>query len=470
MADGMDAQAGHVLIVDDDHEMCRMLAMLLERKGFEAVSAHDGNTAIESLTRVEPDVVLLDVRLPGPDGMVVLRHARSLYPGLPILIITGYAGVDGAVEALKAGAYDYLPKPFDNSQVAQAVSCAMAERPRARRVDNLPKAVQGSERLRRLMGPSGTVERLAADVVRVANTDFSVVILGETGTGKELVADVIHQSSRHAEGPFVAVDCGAIPEDLLENELFGHEKGSYTGADERQAGKFEAAQGGTLFLDEIANMPLASQAKLLRVLQERRFFRVGGTEAIRVDARVVAASNEDLRQAHAAGRFRQDLLYRLNEFPIRIPPLRERREDIPYLAERFLAETAGELEKTLPALTEAAQRRLQAFDWPGNVRELRSAVRRAALLAEDRIDEEHLQLGGGGPADVPRSDCEEALSPDGRSLKEILRGRMQEMEHEILRQALEQTGGNKAAVARLLKVDYKTAHSKLNKFGITTEG
>ncbi len=464
----MDNERGIVLLVDDDPSICRMLSVLLEREGLEVAQAHDGHATIDALNGQEPDLLLLDINIPAPDGMEVLRWARKRYPRLPVVVITAYAGVGGAVEAIKAGAYDYLPKPFNNSEVLRVVKRALGERERIVRVDQLPRVAQSGERLFHLMGRGPGITRLVGDVMRVASTDFSVIIYGETGSGKELVARAIHSASSRAKGAFVAVDCGAIPETLIENELFGHERGAFTGAHQRQIGKFEAAQGGTLFLDEVANLPLSAQAKLLRAIQERVIHRVGGNQEVKIDVRIVVACNEDLNKAVSSGAFRHDLLYRLNEFSIRIPPLRERKEDIEHLSARFLGEVSGELHKEVMGIAQDALKALQSFTWPGNVRELRSTLRHAALMAEGQITVSHLRIPDAVAQGVPVFDVEQLrFSLDGPSLREFVGQGSDELERKLILQALKQTHGNKAEVARLLKVDYKTVMNKLKKLGIT---
>jgi len=347
---------------------------------------------------------------------------------------------------------------------------ALAERELKRKIKHLSNQLQDAMSLSSMMGPSDAVRRIISDVNRVAKSDFSVVILGETGSGKELVAKAIHNVSPRSESHFVPVDCGAIPETLLESELFGHEKGAFTGAHRQKPGKLEAAKDGSLFLDEILNMPLGSQAKLLRVLQEKKLYRVGGTNPLSVDVRLLVASNKDLESAVVSGSFRRDLFYRLNEFTIKIPPLRERKEDIPYLAKRFLEATNLDLDKNVEGLSESAINSLLTYDWPGNVRQLRSTIRRAVLLADDMITEEHLDMGG-----VPAPGL--TLPPDIRgmpwedlSLKEIVRRSNVAVEREVLTKVLQYTAGNKARAARLLKIDYKTIHTKIKQLGIPIDG
>jgi two-component system nitrogen regulation response regulator GlnG len=317
------------------------------------------------------------------------------------------------------------------------------------------------------MGSSEAIVKISADVARVSGSDFTVLLLGETGTGKDLVARAIHQASARAGGPFVAVDCGAIPETLFESELFGHEKGSFTGADRSRPGKFEVAAGGTLFLDEIGNMPLGSQAKLLRALQERNVCRVGATTPVKMECRVLAASNEELETVAARGAFRKDLFFRLSEFVIRIPPLREHRQDILYLAKRFLDLTNQELGKAVQGLSERTVERLVGFDWPGNVRQLRSTVRRAVLLADAVIEEKDLGLAQ-GPLTFVVGAPPPSLSEGAVSLKQLVGRATATVERAALLHALRQARGNKAEAARLLRIDYKTIHSKLKMYGLGT--
>jgi two-component system nitrogen regulation response regulator GlnG len=461
------------LIVDDDRDICSLLGRLLDREGIAVETAHDGNAALELVNRLRPDVLILDIKMPNSDGMDVLRRIRRTHPGLPVVMMTAFAGVSQAVEAMKIGAVDYLPKPFDNRKVVPLVREAVARRSGGAHGAAASGGAAGETGLRRslagMMGSSAAVMALADELEPVVGTDFSIVIQGETGTGKELIARTIHRFSRRAAGPFVAVDCGAIAENLLENELFGHERGAYTGADRREMGKFEAAAGGTLFLDEIGNLPLKAQAALLRALQERVICRVGGTTPIPVDVRLVAASNEHFDQAVANGSFREDLWYRLNEFHVRLPALRDRRDDILHLAEIFRGQLAEELDHPVPAFSRAARQRLVGFDWPGNVRELRSVVRRTCLLDKPEIEADDLRLRS-RPRHEPCPGNEAQELPLGElSLSQIVSDNIARVERAMLVKALRHTRGNKAEAARLLKVDYKTIYNKLKRFGITRE-
>jgi two-component system nitrogen regulation response regulator GlnG len=357
----MTASKGRILIVDDEEDIRNILSRLVRQEGFEPVEAADGEQALALVKSDAADAILLDVRMPGLSGMEVLSRVRKLSPDVPVVMITSHGAVKDAVAALRAGAHDYLVKPFEHADVIRSIHTAMTNRRLRRTIQMLSEQTIQAAQLRDMMGSSEAVSRICADIARVACSDFTVLILGETGTGKELVARAIHQSSGRAAAPFVAVDCGAIPEPLFESELFGHEKGAFTGADRSKQGKFEVARTGTLFLDEIPNMPLGSQAKLLRALQERSAYRVGGTKPYKVDVRALVAANEDLDAATTRGAFRKDLFFRLNESSIRVPPLRERKQDIVFLAKRFLDGVNQELGKCVEGLSDRAVERLLAF-------------------------------------------------------------------------------------------------------------
>jgi DNA-binding NtrC family response regulator len=466
----MNKQNSRVLIVDDEQEICKYLSVLMQKEGFATLVAHDGHAALKMVASETPDVMLSDIRMPGMDGMELLKESKKLDPDMPVIMITGYAGIHGAVEAMRGRAHDYLAKPFNHHEVVRVVHRALAERELKRKIKHLSNQLQDTMSLSTMMGPSDAVRRIISDVDRVAKSDFSVVILGETGSGKELVARAIHNASPRSESHFAPVDCGAIPETLLESELFGHEKGAFTGAHRQKPGKLEAAKGGSLFLDEILNMPVGSQVKLLRVLQEKKVYRVGGTNPLNVDVRLLVASNKDLESAVASGSFRRDLFYRLNEFTIRIPPLRDRREDIPHLAKQFLEATNLDLGKNVQGLSGSAINTLLSFDWPGNVRQLRSIIRRAVLLADDMITEEHLDTDGVPAPSLTLPPKIQDMPWEDLSLKQIMRRNNFAVEREVLTKVLQYTGGNKARAARLLKIDYKTIHAKIKQLGIPIGG
>ena len=447
----MKERKAQILITDDDKQICTVLSDLLKKEKFETLTAYEGETALSLLRSKAPDLILVDLMLPGMDGMEVLRQVKDLDPELPVVFITAHADTRGAVKAIKAGAHDYLSKPFDNNEVLRVVHRALAERKLKLRVRQLSTQA-GEVPLKGKMGPSDAVARLISEVNRVAESDFTVIIVGETGSGKEVIARAIHEASPRSRGPFIPVDCGAIPETLLESELFGHEKGAFTGAETQKPGRFEVANGGTLFLDEISNMPLASQAKLLRVLQEKKVYRVGGTKPLTINVRLLVASNQDLHELALSGSFRRDLFYRLNEFTIAIPPLRDRKEDIPYLAKRFLDQANLELNKQINGFSESALNVLFNYKWPGNVRQLRSIVRRAALLADDCITAKHLELTRPdvpGPAFTAKV---QGTRRNNQPLKKILQQSMQAVECEVLSEVLKAaTGGNKAKAAAFFR-------------------
>jgi two-component system nitrogen regulation response regulator GlnG len=463
------SETSRVLIVDDEEAIRELVSHLLEQEGLRPLVAQDGKTALQQLRAGSPDAMIVDLKLPDLDGLEILRQAKELDSDLPVVILTAHAKVRGAVEAMRAAAFDYLAKPYDHEELVRVVHRALAQRQLSRRIKQLAGQTSASHDLTEIMGPSPAIGRLIGELNRVAKSNFSVVIIGETGSGKEVVAQAIHSSGPRARGPFVPVDAGAIPDTLFEAELFGHEKGAFTGAAGRRPGRFEQANGGTLFLDEILNMPLTAQAKVLRALQEKSFCRVGGTQPIKIDVRVLAAGNEDLDAAVAAGRMRPDLYYRLNEFTLRIPPLRQRKEDLIYLAKRFLDLTNQELSKAVLGFSEPAIRALLDYPWPGNVRQLRSTIRRAVLLAGEVVSERDLDILQENSQAWRRATAPapaQAAAAAGLSLKEIVAQSTTAVEREVLSQTLRQTGGNKAKAARLLRVDYKTIHSKIKQYGI----
>ena len=461
-----------VLVLSDDKECSESLSRLLIKERIIPLLAHDLNMALRLSYPKEANLVFLDLTTPGQDAAKVFQQIRGAAEDLPIIAILPYGDIAGAVRAMKSGASDYIVKPLEPQKVIQVLHGAL-ERFRHKL---LSEDQEQNGLLRKEMGPSHAIGQLIAEVKCVARSDFSVIVVGETGSGKELVARAIHQVSERLESPFVPVDCGAIPETLLESELFGYEKGAFSGAERQKQGKFETAQNGTIFLDEITNMPLASQAKLLRALQEKTIYRVGGTTPIGIHVRLLVASNKNLEKAVASGDFRRDLYYRLNDFTINIPPLRERKEDIRYLANRFLEITNKELKKNIIGFSDSAIQDMFAYNWPGNVRQLRSTIRRAVLLADDVITDKHLNMRiefNNEPVFNTNPtlpvNLQEMLDKKF-SLKEIAQRSADVVEREALAQVLKHTGGNKAKAARILKIDYKTIHIKLKKFGILTNG
>jgi two-component system nitrogen regulation response regulator GlnG len=465
----MPDPTSRILIVDDEEVILKTLSSLVTRAGFEALVAADGETAVRKVGLEKPDALLVDFNLPGSNGIQVMQRVHELDRSLPVIIMTGHSIVPEAVRAMRLGARDWLTKPFDVGEVVQALRQALAGRASKLQAPDPPGRLPPADTLFEMMGSSDQIRRLNSEVNRVATADFNVVVAGETGAGKELVSRCLHQLSPRARGSFIPIDCGAIPETLLENELFGHAKGAYTGATQEKPGKLEEAREGTLFLDEIANLPLGSQAKLLRFLQEKSFSRLGGLGHVQVNLRIIAATNQNLQAFANSGLFRPDLFYRLNEYTITVPPLRERKEDIFHLAQRFLDLANLELGKQVRGFTEAAMETLLNFGWPGNVRQLRSVIRRAVLVADEIIAGNHLELDGvgrPGPGLTPRV---QGIPWQTLSLKEIVQQHTLAVEREVLTQALNFTEGNKAEAARLLKIDYKTIHTKLKALGISKD-
>ena len=451
-----------ILVVDDEAEIRSLLGAVLQSNGFEVVTAEDGAAALQQVQREHPAVILMDLSMPRMGGMDALPEIKRLDPEVPVIICTAHSDLATAVRAMKLGAYDYLTKPFDLELLALTLGRAVERNQLRSRIDDLKRQGQGS--LAAGMGGSPAIAQVIQQVGQVAESNFTVLVQGETGTGKELVARAIHQQSPRRQAPFVAVDCGAIPETLVESELFGHERGAFTGAQTKREGHFQLAKGGTLFLDEIGNIPVATQAKLLRALEQREVQPLGSARAVAVDVRIIAATNSELQEGVKAGRFRADLYYRLGEFTITLPPLRSRREDIAHLAQRFLDEVSMELRRPVRRIAEEAMQALLRHDWPGNVRELKNVIRKAALVATDEVTVEHLPpLTAGAPAGAP-SVPEHAVGD--LSLREVAELAAVQAERELIRHALQATKGNKSQAARLLRTDYTTLHAKMKRYSI----
>jgi two-component system nitrogen regulation response regulator GlnG len=428
------------------------------------VTAEDGAAALQQVSRERPSVILMDLSMPRMSGMDALPEIKRLDADVPVIICTAHADLATAVRAMKLGAYDYLTKPFDVELLVLTLERALERNQLRSRIDELKRQGQGSSLADR-MGGSPAIGQVIQQVAQVAESNFTVLVQGETGTGKELVARAIHQQSPRRQAPFVAVDCGAIPETLVESELFGHERGAFTGAQTKREGHFQLAKGGTLFLDEIGNVPLATQAKLLRALEQREVHPLGSARAVPVDTRIIAATNAELEGGVKAGRFRADLYYRLSEFTITLPPLRNRREDITHLAQRFLDEVSMELRRPVRRVSDEAMAALLRHDWPGNVRELKNVIRKAALLASDVVTAEHIPALSSSMPIPTRA----AAEPGGEdlSLREVAELALVQAEREAIRHALEATKGNKSQAARLLRTDYTTLHAKMKRYAIS---
>jgi two-component system, NtrC family, response regulator AtoC len=454
------AQKRTILIVDDEPSMRKNIADLLSEEGFAFAEAGDGLEAIEQLNRHHPDLVLLDINLPKMDGFETLKEIRRLAPEAVVLMFTAHGTSERAIEAMKAGAYDYIEKPFDLDEFLLLIRRALQYQDLLGEVAHLRSQVSRTSRPDtdgRLIGTSSRMQELFKLIGRVAPTDTTVLIQGESGTGKELIADAIQRHSNRRDKPFVKVNCGALPENLLESEIFGHEKGSFTGAVSQHPGRFEIADGGTLFLDEINNMPPSLQMKLLRVLQQKTFERVGGTQTLTVDVRVIAGTNRDIEKEVREGRFREDLFYRLNVIHINVPPLREHAEDIPSLVEHFLRKYGNGNEVVVPPDVLAL---LQRYSWPGNVRELENVIQRALVLTRGGIiTGDHLPLtiraesGMGGDS---------VHWQDGSSLRKV----MADFERQIILNALRQTNWNRTKTAQLLQIDRRQLFSKIKEYNL----
>ncbi|RMF68781.1 MAG: sigma-54-dependent Fis family transcriptional regulator [Calditrichaeota bacterium] len=446
-------QNGKVLIVDDEPKMCKVLRFALEPEGYTVVTAETAEEAMEKLGANEFDLVVTDLKMPGKDGLYVLHEAKKRSPDTEVVLMTAYATAQTAVEAMKKGAYDYIIKPFEMDELKLKVRHIMDKRKLAAENLQLRRELKDKYSLENMVGHSGVMQQVYKMVERVAPTDATVLIRGESGTGKELVAQAIHQLSPRAAEPFVAVNCGALPESLLESELFGHEKGAFTGADKMKVGRFELAGKGTIFLDEIGDIAPATQIKLLRVLQNRQIERLGGVKTIQIQARTIAATNRDLEEAMREGGFREDLYYRINVFPIYLPPLRERKEDIPELVAHFLTKFG----RSADDIDSAALERLLHYDWPGNVRELENIIERSLIMSTSgviRLEDlpPHIRSAS-APARAGSFD----IPSEGLSLEQV--------ERDLIKNALAKAGGNKSKAAKLLGITRRKLYSMMERLG-----
>ena len=457
-----------VLLVEDKAELRAMLRKALERAGYTVEEAPDGNTAIEKVRSRRYLLVLSDLKLPGNSGLDVLREARRVEPTLPVILVTAYGSVEEAVTAMKEGAFDFIQKPVDLDHLKLLLERAARQQELLRENLLLREEYAARYGFPRIVGEHPAMKEASQMTQRVAATDSTVLVLGESGTGKELFARAIHHLSPRAEHPFVALNCAAIPEGLVENELFGHERGAYTGAGARKIGKLELAHRGTLFLDEIGELPLAIQSKLLRVLEEKKFERVGGTQEIEVSVRILTATNKDLRTAVAEKTFREDLFFRISAVPITIPPLRDRGDDVLLLAEHFLERFRREFRKPALQFSDATRARLLTYSWPGNVRELQNAIERAAILTNGPvIDASGLQLPSARPTaeQLPGGMLEEQFLWEG-PLDEVSQRAVAHVERFKIQNALQESKWNKTRAAEKLGVSYKTLLNKIRSLGL----
>ncbi len=470
------AERARILVADDEPNLRRVLTAILQREGYDVVVAADGNEAIASL---EPsvDVVITDLKMPHVDGMEVLRTVSRDHPTIPVIMITAFGSVGHAVAAVKAGAFDYIEKPFEQEQIRVIVDKAVRQAAANRETPQPHDATSPVKGRFGLVGDSAPMRDIYAIIAKVADTPSTVLITGESGTGKELVAKALHEHSSRADKPFIKINCAAIPKTLMESELFGYDKGAFTGATSSKPGRFELADGGTLFLDEIGEIPVEMQVKLLRAIQESEFERVGGIRTLKVDVRLVTATNRDLEQEIKEGNFREDLYYRLNVVPLRIPPLRERTEDVPLLVEHIIDKFNRRLKKNISVISAAALTRLGQYGWPGNIRELENVLERTILFCStDRIEASDL------PSELSSAPAERAttgsdydthaanldMSGD-TSLKDIVRAETSRVERELIARALDETRGNVTQAAKLLKISRKSLQMKMKEFGLRDE-
>ena len=454
----------NILIVEDEPRMRRLLEISLSEDGHSVHTSGDAESGLQHLRKASVDLVVTDLKLPGMNGLEFLQEGKRLNPALPFIVMTAYGSVETAVDAMKAGASDYVLKPFTMAEMKLVINKELdVQQVRDENV-RLKEALGKRYHFQNIVGRSKKMQEVLALVERVAPTNSTVLIGGESGVGKDLIARAIHQNSRRASGPFIKINSTAIPDTLFESELFGFERGAFTGALASKPGKFELADKGTLFLDEIGDVPTAIQVKLLRVLQEREFERLGGTKTLKVDIRMIAATNRDLRAALEEGTFREDLYYRLNVVPIDIPPLREHKEDIPDLVNHFLARFAADNEKEIEGITPAALDALMEYHWPGNIRQLENSVERAVALSSGRmIDEKDIYLDTrrSKPAAMSASSTTQFL-PEGMTLEQ--------WEDNMIREALRRANGNKSQAARLLGLSRNALRYRLGKLGVADEG
>ncbi|MFO0581260.1 MAG: sigma-54 dependent transcriptional regulator [Anaeromyxobacter sp.] len=458
----------HVLIVDDEVNIRRVLAAMLRREGYEVTTAGDGEQALAVLQKTPVHVVVTDLVMPRLGGMELLRKVAADFPDVPVILITAHGSVDSAVAALKAGAFDYITKPFEQDELRKVI--AKATRAHDLERQNLHANLGDGDRPP-LVGESPGMKAIYEMIAKVADSPSTVLITGESGTGKELIAKALHRGSSRRDRPLIKVNCAAIPKDLVESELFGYERGAFTGAVSSKPGRFELADGGTLFLDEIGEVPVEMQVKLLRALQESEFERVGGIKTLRVDVRLIAATNRDLKALIADGRFREDLYYRLAVVPIALPPLRDRREDVPLLVRHFVEKYNQRLGKRVEGVDADAMALLQAYPWPGNIRELENLMERSVLFADGPIIKagalpDSLREAAPSTPVAPVGALGAIAAPSGASMKEIVRQAQAELERELIARALDETGGNVTRAAKRLQISRKSLQVKMKELGL----
>lgn len=451
-----------VLVIDDEEEMLENYSRIIRRIGHECILEKDSSRAIEGLKKLEPDIVLTDLKMPGKNGMEVLASSLGVNPGVPVILITAFADIPTAVESVKGGAFDFISKPFSSEQLGLVLERALRQKRLFDENKKLKEQLK-NDSVQGIVGKSHAIQEICSVIRRVSETDANILITGESGTGKEMVAKAIHELSARKSGPFVAIDCAALPENLLESELYGYEKGAFTSAVSSRQGLFEVAHGGTLFLDEISEIPLSMQAKLLRSVQERQVKRLGSNKLVPIDVRILSATNRDLRRAVQEKTFREDLFYRLNVISLKVPPLRERAGDIPVLASHFLHKFAEVNNKKVTGISAEAMEVLENYSWPGNVRELQNIIERAVVLS----DSDRITVG-----DLPR---ELSLAPplpssaDPLEYREAKERWLAAFERTYLRTLLKVTSGNISKAALKAGIDRKTIHRLLRRYGLDSE-
>ncbi|MCK5241442.1 sigma-54-dependent Fis family transcriptional regulator [bacterium] len=457
-----------ILIIDDEPEICWIIKKVLSEKGFDVFNAFNGEQGIEQVAEVDPDLVFLDIKLPGIDGLEVLRQVKEKHPTLPVIILSAFDDVNAAVRAMKLGAYDYLSKPLNVDEMQITLKNALKTRQLMIEIKDLKKKIKNKEQENMVWSCPG-MQKVMDLVERIARYDVTVLICGESGTGKELIAESIHNQSLRSEQPLISIDCSALPENLVESELFGYEKGAFTGANESRPGRFEMAHGGTLFLDEIGNLSIQIQMKMLRVLQERKLRRLGGKHEIEIDVRLITATNTKLEKAMQGNQFREDLYHRLNEITIQLPPLRERQEDIRLMLQHFLERFSRQFNKSVHTIAPDALEFLQSYSWPGNIRELMNVMKRAVVMANDTIEFTHLPMESFQKTRPPANISMQPLTSVNHSirpLKELCQEVARKVERETISRVLQETRWNKVKTARLLKINYKTLFNKMRELGI----
>lgn len=484
----MDAQ---ILIADDELNLRKVLSAILRRQGYEVWAAADGAEALSLMREHEFQVVITDLKMPGIGGMEVLKRARAESPGLPVIVITAHGTIDTAVEALKTGAFDYITKPFEQEEIVQVVQKALATAELSAQEVQAEPAIAGeltsggeaapvTTGAFDIVGRSREMQDVFQIIRKVADTPSTVLITGESGTGKELIAKALHTESARKDKPFIAINCAAIPKTLMESELFGYEKGAFTGATTSKPGRFELAHGGTLFLDEVGEIPLEMQVKLLRALQEGEFERVGGVRTIKVDVRLIAATNRDLEKDIAAGGFREDLYYRIHVVPVALAPLRDRRDDVPLLVQHFIEKYNRRLKKSVRDVSDSAMAALMAYSWPGNIRELENVLERALLFAEserldlpdlptalrERVNRAEASAAAETATALAAGMAPASAAPQTGSLKAIVKETTLRIEKDLIQRALTSTAGNVTRAAKLLKISRKGLQNKMKEFGL----